>query len=122
MKPGSEPTPGAATSYPQPTVTSSNPKKKKTPYSSLLQSLCLLPASLLFPVTQWTLVGRCIFVTISGQFTVLTLSKANLQTEATCPAGPTTLDLAGLEACGRSIFITRIRQKQFGEIEFRNVL
>jgi hypothetical protein len=53
----------------------------------------------LFQITQWTLVARCIFVTISDQLTVLTLSRPNLQIEATRPpVNPQ--DLAGLEACG----------------------
>lgn len=75
-------------------------------------SWCLAAALWLFRPTHWTLVGGCIFVTISGQFTVLTLSKANLQTEAMCPTGPPTPDLAGLEACGRSIFVTGSDRKQ----------
>jgi hypothetical protein len=74
----------AASSYLEPAIAKPNPQKGKTLHNSSLRSLCLFPAALLFPITQWTLVGRCIFVTISGQFIVLTLSKANLQTEARC--------------------------------------
>ena len=64
-------------------VAKPNQKKRKTLYHTFLRLLLFFAGPLLFQIIQWTLVGRCIFVTITGQFTVLTLSKANLQTEAT---------------------------------------